>query len=140
MSLPPSLVGENVEDAESRFSEADREPRDRCRFLLDQRKTTAKKVFYVCLFPGLCFQSNPQSEFCCVSHGFLLKLHLECVYLDVLAETKIPFLIDSECLHLQREGGGSLEVFSWLPFWQQRAGFFRKPDVHALSVTPGNRR
>src|SRR5216684_5346818 len=74
MSLPPGLVGESVEDAESRFSEADREPRDRCRFLLDKRKTTAKKVFHLCLFPGLCFQSNPQSEFYCVSHGFLLRV------------------------------------------------------------------
>src|ERR1700682_6811126 len=98
MSSPPSLVGESVEDAESGFSEAERKPRDRCRFLLDQRKTAAKKVFYVCLFPGLCFQSNPQSEFYCVSHGFLLKLRLERAYLDVLAMRKVPFLIDSECL------------------------------------------
>src|ERR1700687_4100746 len=74
MSSPPSLVGESVEDAESGFSEADRKPRDRCRFLLDQRKTAAKKVFYVCLFPGLCFQSNPQSEFYCVSHSFFLRV------------------------------------------------------------------
>src|SRR5947209_10987987 len=139
MSLPPSLVGENVEDAESRFSEADREPRDRCRFLLDQRKTTAKKVFHVCLFPGLCFQSNPQSEFCCVSHGFLLKLRLDSAYLDVLAVTNVTFQIDSECLCSVR-AVGSLEAVSWLPFWKRGAWFFRKPDVHALSVTPGNRR
>src|ERR1700674_2808511 len=134
MSLPPGLVGESVEDAESRFSEADREPRDRCRFLLDQRKTTAKKVFYVSLFPGLCFQSNPQSEFYSVSHGFLLRLHLERAYLDVLAMTKVPFLIDSKCL--------SFAVWSRLfpPILEAGSGVFRKPDVHSLSLTPGNRR
>src|ERR1700730_4292358 len=73
MSLPAALVGESVEDAERRFSEPKRKPSDRCRFLLDERKTTAKKVFYFCLFSGFCLQSNPQSEFYCVSHGFLLK-------------------------------------------------------------------
>src|ERR1700674_587463 len=77
MSLPPALVGESVEDAESRFFEPKRKPRDRCRFLLDSRKTTAKKVFYFCLFSGFCLQSNPQSEFYCVSHGFLLESCLQ---------------------------------------------------------------
>src|ERR1700676_4814860 len=95
MSLPPGLVGENVEDAESRFSEADREPCYRCWFLLDQRKTTAKKVFNICLFPGFCFQSNPQSEFYCVSHGFLLKVAFRTPLLGCFGNEERSILIDS---------------------------------------------
>src|ERR1700682_5742002 len=99
MSSPPSLVGESVEDAESGFSEAERKPRDRCRFLLDQRKTAAKKVFYVSLLPGLCFQSNPQSQFYCVSHGFLLKVAFRTRLLGCLGNDEGSlFLVDSECL------------------------------------------
>src|ERR1700688_5124292 len=97
MSLPPGLVGESIEDAKSRFSQADREPRARCGFLLDQRKTTAKKVLYVCLFPGLCFQSNPQSEFYCVSHGFLLKVAFR-TRLNWMLGNQGGSKVDSECL------------------------------------------
>jgi hypothetical protein len=34
--LAAGVVGEGVEDAELRWSKADREPCDRCRLLLDQ--------------------------------------------------------------------------------------------------------
>jgi len=37
-------------------------------------------------------------------------------------------------------GEGHPRAVPWLPFWKGEAGFFRNPDVHTLSVTPGNRR
>src|SRR5260370_27594438 len=95
MGLPPALVGEGVEDAEGGFSEPKRKPRDRCWFLLDQRKTTAKKVFYVCLFSGFCLQSNPQSEFYCVRHGFLLKVAFRTPLLGCFGNEERSILIDS---------------------------------------------
>src|ERR1700736_6804177 len=119
----PVSSGKGVEDAEGRFSQADREPRDCCRFLLYQRKTTAKKVFYLCLFPRLCFQTNPQSEFYSVSHGFLLKVAFGIRLLGCLGS--------DECYISNRFGmpfscrvrwWGYREAASLLPFWKERTG------------------
>src|SRR6202521_4373988 len=127
MSLPPGLVGESVEDAESGFSEADRKPRDRCRFLLDQRKTAAKKVLYVCLFPGLCFQSNPQSEFYCISHGFLLRVVFRMPSLGCLGSDECyisnRFETTFSCgVRVVGLSGGRF----FAPFWKRGSGVFPK--------------
>jgi len=54
MSLPPGLVGESVEDAESRFSEPDRDPRGPLPVPVGLAKDTEESLLHLSL-PGLCF-------------------------------------------------------------------------------------
>src|SRR6266542_704271 len=60
VGLPARVVGEGVEDAELRRPEADREPRDRRRLLLDQRQASLEEAGHLRLLAGLGDQANEQ--------------------------------------------------------------------------------
>jgi hypothetical protein len=53
VGLPARVVREGVEDAELRWAKADREPRDGCRFLLDQASPLSRKLVTSASLPGL---------------------------------------------------------------------------------------
>jgi hypothetical protein len=63
MRLPSRLIRKSVEDAEGRRTHANGEPGSRGRFILDQRKRSAKKLRDLLLFSALRFQPDKQSYF-----------------------------------------------------------------------------
>jgi hypothetical protein len=63
MGLAACFIREGVKDTEGGRPQANSEPRGSGWLSLHEWKAGQKKILYLFLFPGLCFQTNEQRDF-----------------------------------------------------------------------------